>query len=74
MLITFQKTSGTALGGNEPLSRSHMREGASRNPSFLSRCCAVLIDIASVFAIVLLVLATGVGIAFAGFVLLFCSL
>lgn len=31
MLIQFDKTSGTALGGNEPLSRSHMRDGASRN-------------------------------------------
>lgn len=42
--------------------------------SFLSRCCAALIDIAAVFALVLVVLATGVGITFAGFVLLFCSL
>lgn len=37
MLIQFDKTSGTALGGNEPLSRSHMRDGASRNPAIQLR-------------------------------------
>lgn len=73
MLITFDKTSRQATGARPPAG-SHMREGASRNPSFLSRCCSALIDIAAVFAVVLLVLATGVGITFAGFVLLFCSL
>lgn len=100
MLIQFDsETSGRATGDCQP-GRSHMRDGASRNPaiqlrpdraqasnpvawsrveendqaSFLSRCCAALIDIAAVFAVVFLVLATGVGITFAGFVLLFCSL
>lgn len=73
MLIQFEKTSGRATVDYQP-GRSHMREGASRNPSFLSRCGAALIDIAAVFAVVLLVLATGVGITFAGFALLFCSL
>lgn len=38
MLITYHnETSGTALGGNEPLSRSHMREGASRNSAIQLR-------------------------------------
>lgn len=37
MLIQFDKTSGTALGGKEPLSRSHMRDGASRNPAIQLR-------------------------------------
>lgn len=37
MLIQFDKTSGTALGGNEPLSRSHMRDGASRNSAIQLR-------------------------------------
>jgi len=40
MLIQFNKTSGTALGGNEPLSRSHMRDGASRNPAIQLRAGA----------------------------------
>lgn len=31
MMIQFDETSGTASGANEPLSRSHMRDGASRN-------------------------------------------
>jgi len=100
MLSFYRETSGTALGGNEPLSRSHMRDGASRNtaiqlradpprllvpvaPSrveettvhpFLSACCSALIDIAAVLATVLLITATGIGIVFAGFILMFCSL
>lgn len=73
MLIQFDKTSGPATGHCQP-GRSHMREGASRNPSFLSRCCAALIDIAAVVAGVLLICATGIGIAFAAFVLMFVSL
>lgn len=41
MLIQFDsETSGTALGGNEPLSRSHMRDGASRNPAIQLRAGA----------------------------------
>lgn len=100
MLIQFDETSGTALGGNEQLSRSHMREGASRNPaiqlradppsalvgggtvsprrndgaSLLSSCRAALIDIAALLSAALLVSATGVGVAFAVFVLLFMPL
>lgn len=100
MLIQFTKeTSGPATGDNRP-DRSHMREGASRNPaiqlradpprhwsavapsrreendgaSFLSSCRAALIDIAALFVAALLVSATGVGIAFAVFVLLFMPL
>lgn len=99
MLIQFDKTSGRATGDYQP-GRSHMREGASRNPaiqlraaplqsptpvawsrveendqaSVLSRCCAALIDFAAVVAAVLLICATGLGVAFAAFVLIFVSL
>ncbi|MCO5129763.1 MAG: hypothetical protein M9932_04270 [Xanthobacteraceae bacterium] len=41
---------------------------------FLSTCCAALIDIAALLSAILLVSATGVGIAFAVFVLLFMPL
>lgn len=42
--------------------------------SFLSACRAALLDVAAVLAAVLLVSVTGVGIAFAAFVLMFMSL
>lgn len=51
-------------------SRSEENDGAS----FLSACRAALLDVAAVLAAVLLVSATGVGIAFAAFVLMFMSL
>jgi hypothetical protein len=72
MLIQFEKTSGRATGDYQP-GRSHMREGASRNPSFLSRCCSALIDIAAVASAILLICATGVSITVAIYFLLFCS-
>jgi hypothetical protein len=75
MLIQFTNESTRAAYGATPdRSRLDMREGASRNPSFLSRCCSALIDIAAVVAGVLLICATGLGIAFAAFVLIFVSL
>lgn len=73
MLITFHnETSGRATGHCQP-GRSLLREGASRNPSFLSRCCSALIDIAAVASGILLLTATGVGIAVAIYFLFFCK-
>ena len=37
MLIQFEQSSRTALGGNDMRPGSHMREGASRNPAIQLR-------------------------------------
>jgi hypothetical protein len=74
MLITYHNESTrAAYGATSDRSRLDMREGASRNSSFLSRCCSALIDIAAVVASVLLICATGVGITVAIYFLLFCK-
>lgn len=73
MLIQFDESTRAAYGATSDCSRLDMRDGASRNPSFLSRCCSALIDIAAVFSAVLLITATGVGITVAIYFLLFCK-
>lgn len=75
MLIQFQNMRGRPTLRGTSDQPSALRGGAisPRNPSFLSRCCSALIDIAAVASGILLLTATGVGFTVAIYFLLFCK-
>lgn len=70
MLIQFESARKT-YGGNVRSSAPRLAPGAWRN--LYSAARSAFLDVCAVLAAFLLVTATGLGLAFAGFVLIFCS-